>query len=91
MKKSELQAFAEAAAKSIKTEEDLNQFTQMLTKITVETALNAELEDHLGYGKGAPSDAGNYRNGSTSKMLQTESSCRHPAGCGIKPALTQFQ
>jgi len=72
MKKSELQAFAEAAAKSIKTEEDLNQFTQMLTKITVETALNAELDDHLGYGKGTPSDAGNYRNGSTSKTLQTE-------------------
>jgi len=72
MKKSELQAFAEAAAKSIKTEEDLNQFTQMLTKITVETALNAELDDHLGYGKGTPSDAGNYRNGSTTKTLQTE-------------------
>jgi len=44
----------------------------MLTKITAETTLNAELEDHLGYGKGAPSDAGNYRNGSTSKTLQTE-------------------
>jgi len=51
MKKSEIQAFAEAAAKSIKTEDDLNQFTQMLTKITAETALNAELEDHSGYGK----------------------------------------
>jgi hypothetical protein len=38
MKKKELQAIAEAAAKNIKTEDDLNQFRQMLTKITVETA-----------------------------------------------------
>ena len=44
----------------------------MLTKITVEAALNTELEDHLGYGKGTPSDAGNYRNGTIRKTLQTE-------------------
>ena len=72
MNKKELQAIAEAAAKNIKTEDDLNQFRQMLTKITVETALNAELEDHLGFGKGEQSDAGNNRNGYTSKTLQTE-------------------
>ena len=29
------------------TEADLNQFSRMLTKLTVETALNAELTDHL--------------------------------------------
>ena len=72
MKKKDLQAIAEAAAKNIKTEDDLNVFRQMLTKITVETALNAELEDHLGFGKGEESDAGNNRNGYTSKTLQTE-------------------
>ena len=72
MSKKELQAIAQAAAKSIKTEDDLNQFRQMLTKITVEAALNAELEDHLGFGKGEESDAGNNRNGYTSKTLQTE-------------------
>jgi putative transposase len=42
---------AQAAAKNIKSEDDLNQFRQMLTKITVETALNTELENHLGIGK----------------------------------------
>ena len=47
MDKKELQAIAQAAAKNIKTEADLNEFRQMLTKITVETALNAELDDHL--------------------------------------------
>jgi len=43
MNKKELQAMAQAAAKNIKTEDDLNDFRQMLTKITVEAALNAEL------------------------------------------------
>jgi len=72
MNKKELQAIAQAAAKNIKTEDDLNQFRQMLTKITAETALNAELEDHLGFSKGEQSDTGNNRNGYTSKTLQTE-------------------
>jgi transposase-like protein len=72
MNKKELQAIAQAAAKNIKTEEDLNVFRQMLTKITVETALNVELENHLGFGKGEQSEAGNNRNGYTSKTLQTE-------------------
>ena len=44
MNKKELEAIAQAAAKNIKTEDDLNDFRQMLTKITVETALNAELD-----------------------------------------------
>lgn len=30
---------------------DLNQFSRMLTKLTVETVLNAELTDHLGHEK----------------------------------------
>ncbi len=51
MNKKELEAFAREAAKGIKTENDLNAFSQMLTKITVETALNAELDEHLGYDK----------------------------------------
>jgi putative transposase len=72
MKKEELQAIAQAAAKNIKTEADLNVFRQMLTKITVETALNAELDDHLGFDKHEQSRGDNSRNGYTSKTLQTE-------------------
>ena len=72
MKKKELQAIAQEAAKNIKTEEDLNVFRQMLTKITVEAALNAELDDHLGFDRYEQSDSGNNRNGYTSKVLQTE-------------------
>ena len=36
--KEELQSIGQAAAKNIKSEEDLNAFRQMLTKITVEVA-----------------------------------------------------
>jgi putative transposase len=54
MDKKELQAIAQAAAKNIKTEDDLYEFRQMLTKITVETALNVELDDHIGYDDLSP-------------------------------------
>ena len=72
MNKKQLEAFAREAAKSIKTESDLNDFRQMLTKITVETALNAELDEHLGYDKHSRSSSDNSRNGYSSKTLRTE-------------------
>lgn len=72
MDRKELEAIAEAAAKNIKTEADLNELRQMLTKITVERALNVELDDHLGFDKHAQSDSQNSRNGYTRKTLQTE-------------------
>ncbi len=72
MNRTELEAFAREAAKGLKTEKDLNEFSQMLTKITVEAALNAELDDHLGYDRHAPSTSDNSRNGYSSKTLKTE-------------------
>jgi len=72
MNHDQIKNLAKAAAKNIKTEADLNEFRQMLTKITVETALNAELDDHLGYSKHKASDTTNSRNGSTRKTLQTD-------------------
>ena len=72
MNREKLEAFAKEAAKGIATEQDLNDFRQVLTKITVEAALNAELEEHLGYRKHEPSDSNNSRNGYTRKTLRTE-------------------
>ena len=72
MNKKEIEALAREAAKNIKSEKDLNAFSQMLKKITVETAMNAELDEHLGYEKHRPSDSDNYRNGTSSKTLITE-------------------
>jgi transposase-like protein len=72
MNKKELEAFAREAAKSIKTEKDLGNFTQMLAKVTVEAALNVELDEHLGYSKHEDSGIENSRNGFSSKTLRTE-------------------
>ena len=46
-----LEAFAKEAAKSIKSESVLNTFRQMLPKVAIETALNAETEENPGYEK----------------------------------------
>jgi hypothetical protein len=37
--------------KALKTAVDLNKFSRMLKKITVETALNADMVNHLDYEK----------------------------------------
>ena len=72
MNKKELEAFAKEAAKTLKSEKDLNDFRRMLTKVTVEAALNAELDDHLGYDRHEKAPVSNSRNGYTAKQLKTE-------------------
>ena len=72
MNKKELEVFAKQAAKSIKTEADLSDFRKMLTKVTVEAALNAELDEHLGYSRHEQSAQSNSRNGYSSKTIRTE-------------------
>ena len=72
MNKKELEAFAKEAAKTLKTEKDLSDFSRMLKKITVEAALNGEMDDHLGYEKHQISDNSNSRNGHSSKTLYTD-------------------
>ncbi|MGE4802936.1 IS256 family transposase [Yersinia hibernica] len=69
MDEKKLKALAAELAKGLKTEADLNAFSRMLTKLTVETALNAELTEHLGHEKNAPKTGSNTRNGYSSKTL----------------------
>jgi hypothetical protein len=47
--------------------------TQLAGRV-IETALGAELSEHLGYepGQAPPGGAGNHRNGATAKTVQTE-------------------
>jgi transposase-like protein len=72
MDREKLKALAKELAKDIKTEADLNMLSRELVKLTVETALNAELTEHLGYEKHSDSKPGrgNTRNGSTAKRLK---------------------
>ncbi|MCT8829624.1 transposase, partial [Glaesserella parasuis] len=69
MNEKQLHALAAEFAKNLKTPEDLNQFSRMFKKITVEAALNGELTDHLGYEKHQPRKGKNAHNGYTSKTV----------------------
>lgn len=72
MNEEKIKQLAKEFAKDLKTGEDLNDFTRELVKLTVETALNAELDEHLGYDKHDPKGhgSGNSRNGTTPKRLK---------------------
>ena len=72
MNEQKLKDLAAEFAKGIKTEDDLNQFTRLLTKLTVETALNAELTEHLGHEKNARKNGSNARNGYSSKTVLSD-------------------
>ena len=54
--------------------EQVNATTMALKKALIERALGGELSHHLGYPPGAakPEDAGNQRNGTTSKTVHTQ-------------------
>lgn len=72
MDKEKLKALAKELAKDVKSEKDLSALTSEIVKLTVETALNAEIEDHLGYPKNSPDGrhTGNNRNGYTPKTIK---------------------
>ena len=67
-----LEEFAKHFAPQLKSESDLNDFSQALLKLTVEKALDAEIDHHLGYSKHHPdgNNSGNSRNGKTTKRLK---------------------
>ncbi len=54
MDENKLKALADELAKGLKSESDLNQCSQILTKFTIETAFNTELTGHLGHERNAP-------------------------------------
>lgn len=72
MEEKDLQALATELAKNIKTEADLTAFSKVLKKLTIETALNAELAEHLGHEKNQPRTGSNARNGFSTKTLISE-------------------
>jgi putative transposase len=74
MDQEKLKALAAELAKDIKSEKDLGTLTQQLVKLTVETALNAELDEHLGYEKHSPTGrgSGNSRNGTSKKRVKSQ-------------------
>lgn len=67
-----LKSLAKELAKNIKTEQDVADLSRTLLKRTVETALGAEMEAHLGYGphESRGRNSGNSRNGHSTKRLK---------------------
>lgn len=71
MNKKEIEALAREAAKGIKTEADVATLSSTFRKVLLETMLEAEMDDHLGYSKHEQSERGNNRNGHSVKRLRT--------------------
>ena len=69
-----INAIGKELAKGIKTQKDISGIIGRLTKKILESALNAEIEDHLGYEKNNKSDARrkNTRNGYSSKTIKCD-------------------
>lgn len=67
-----LKLLAKELALDIKTGEDLSALSAQLVKLTVEAALSAELENHLGYPPHSTlgHHSGNSRNGSSPKIVK---------------------
>lgn len=72
MDKKTFESVVKEAVSHIKTEHDLSNFKKMLTKLSLEAALEGELYEHLGYSKHERTETGNSRNGISKKTLQTE-------------------
>jgi transposase-like protein len=66
-----LRAFAGELAKDIHTQDDLADLSASLVKMTIEAALGAEMEHHLGYPKyGQDNGSNNTRNGYYPKTIK---------------------
>ncbi len=72
MDEATIKSMAAELAKGLKTPEDLNQMTAIFKKFMIETALNTELSEHLGYEKHQPKKGSNARNGFSSKTVLTQ-------------------
>ncbi len=72
MNDKKVKILAKELAKDLKTPEDLSALMAQLTKITVEAALNTELDHHLGYTQYEHKGhhTGNSRNGYSAKTLK---------------------
>jgi len=71
-KDKKLEALAKELAKGLKTEKDLSMLSRALLKLSLEAALGAEMEEHIGYAPYASSgrNSGNSRNGHSKKRLK---------------------
>jgi putative transposase len=66
---SDINKLAEQMADSMKVFDDIKDFQKKLIQSFIDTALEAEMEDHLGYPNHEKVDKANKRNGHTKKTV----------------------
>ncbi|WP_313597645.1 IS256 family transposase [Psychrobacter sanguinis] len=71
-KETELKKLAEQMAKHVGSFEDIKAFQKQLMQSFIDTALEAEMEEHLGYPKHEKADKPNKRNGHTKKTVRSD-------------------
>ncbi len=69
---SDIKKLAEKMAGSMKSFDDIKDFQKQLMQSFIDTALEAEMEDHLGYPKHEKADKPNKRNGYTKKTVRSD-------------------
>ena len=72
MNKKQLTKLIDEAGKGITSEDDMAQAIKLMRKSFYEKALNAELDDHLGYEKHTSKTSGNGRNGHSTKTVYSD-------------------
>ena len=73
MKNKELTALVNQASKGINNEPDMAEAMKLIRKSFYENALNAELDEHLGYDKHLANVSDHARNGYSSKTVYSDS------------------
>ena len=71
---SDIKKLAEQMASSMNSFDDIKDFQKQLMQSFIDTALEAEMEDHLGYPKHEKADKPNKRNGHTKRRINLISS-----------------
>ena len=69
---SDIKKLAEQMAGSMNSFDDIKDFQKQLMQSFIDTALEAEMEDHLGYPKHEKADKPNKRNGHTKKTVRSD-------------------
>ena len=69
---SDIKKLAEQMASSMKSFDDIKDFQKQLMQSFIDTALEAEMEEHLGYPKHEKADKPNKRNGHTKKRVRSD-------------------
>ena len=70
--KTDLKQLAEQMAKHVSSFEDIKAFQKQLMQSFIDTALESEMEEHLGYAKHEKAGKANSRNGHIKKTVQSD-------------------